>query len=296
MSDDTGLRRPPLSIVIPARGGLEEAAPVLAALTPGLDATGAEVVIVGDAGTAERVAGDRVRLIHMPVTDMLALRRRGIEEARGEIVAIGEDHAVPRPDWCAAVIRAHAEHPEAAVAGCLVNATDETLAGRANFLAFAAAWQPPMATLPSGRPPPSSALSFKRSSLESLASQPVGWLEADLIPWLFATGEMVADERIVVDHFQDHGSLWSIRNAFDSARSSYAYERSRLDPGSRRKLARWTIGNVPGRLREEARASSNGARMKASESALIALIATAAGLGGAAGVMFGPGSSADRVA
>jgi hypothetical protein len=287
-------RRPPLSVVIPVRDGLEEIVAVLDALLPAASAAGAEVLVVGDLGAPESRPG--VRLIHLPVTDMLVLRRQALREARGEVVAIGEDHAVPRPDWCEAVIRAHAEHPEAAaVVGCLVNATASTLAGRANFLAFAAPWQPPMPALPEGRPPPSSALSFKRSALAGIELEPPGWFEAGLIPTLFDAGAMVADERIVVDHFQDHGSLWSIRNAYDSARSSYGYERFRLEPGGRRALARWTLANIPGRLRAEAGAGA-GRRMTVAESVLIALIALAAGIGAAAGTMLGPGVSAERVA
>ena len=161
--------RPPLTVVIPARGGLAEAAEALEALTPGADEAGAEVVVAGDSDGAEP-ACDPVRAISSTEADILALRKLGIEAARGEVVAIGEDHAVPRSDWCEAVLRAHAEHPEAAaIVGCLVNATDATLAGRANFLAFASAWQPPMPALPPDRPPPSSTLSFKRDALESVA-------------------------------------------------------------------------------------------------------------------------------
>lgn len=276
------------------REGLAEIAPVLDALLPAAKAVGAEVVVIGEIGISATPPADLVRLIEMPVADMLVLRRRGLAEARGEVLAIGEDHAVPRRGWCEAVIRAHAEHREAAVVGCLVNATDATLAGRANFLAFAAPWQPPMPTLPSGRPPPSSTLSFKRAAIAGIGSKDPGWFEADLIPSLFADGKMVADERIVVDHFQDHGSLWSIRNAFDSARSSYGYERARLAPASRRRLAAWAIANIPRRLRREARAGTG--KMSPLESALVALIALAAGLGGAAGTLLGPGVSADRVA
>ena len=137
------------------------------------------------------------------------------------------------------MIRAHAEHPEAAaVAGCLVNATDATVVGRANFLAFAAAWQPPMPTLPGGRPPPASALSFKRDALEGIGSHEPGWLEGELIPSLFEEGLMAADDRIVVDHHQDHGGLWSLVNGFHSARCSYGRHRDGLTPAARRRLAR----------------------------------------------------------
>jgi hypothetical protein len=288
--------RPPLSVVITAREGLEEVAAALGALIPQAEAAGVEVLVVGGPAVADP-PGEPVRLVPMPTEDMLLLRRQGMLEARGEVVAVGEDHAVPREDWCEAVIRAHAEHPEAAaVVGCLVNGTDATLSGRANFLAFAASWQPPMPTLPPGRPPPSSTLSFKRAALEGLGSAPPGWLEANLMPSLFEQGQMVADDRIVVDHFQDHGSLWSILNGFHAARSSYGYEGERLPSAGRRKVARWALLNIPGRLRGEAREASRGARMTAPESALVALIAIACGLGGAVGSMWGPGGSRDRVA
>lgn len=277
------------------REGLAEIAAVLEALLPEAEAVGAEVVVVGEIG-APAPAGC-VRLLHLPLPDMLALRRHGLGEASGEVLAIGEDHAVPRPGWCRAVIRAHAEHPEAAaVVGCLVNATAATLAGRANFLAFAAPWQPPMPTLPPERPPPSSALSVKRAALADIGSRPPGWFEAELIPSLFAAGEMAADERILVDHFQDHGSLWSIRNAYDSARSSYGAARSTLDPAARRRVARWALANIPTRLRQEAHAGAQGTRMTLPESTLISLIALAAALGAATGTLRGPGISADRVA
>jgi hypothetical protein len=297
MGDEKGSTRPPLSVVIPARDGMADLAPVLEALMPGAEASGTEVVIVGEVEQAHAPAGNRVRLIHTADPDLLVLRRRGLAEAAGEVVAIGEDHAVPRPDWCEAVIRAHAENPEAAaVVGCLVNATDATLAGRANFLAFAAPWQPPMPNLPPGRPPPSSTLSLKRSVLHGIGSEVPGWFEAGLLPALFEERRMVADERIVVDHFQDHGTVWSILNSFHSARSSYGYERTRLDPGGRREVARWAVTGIPRRLRAEAREGMRRTRMSPSESGLVSLIAIAAGLGAAAGLLIGPGRSAARVA
>lgn len=268
---------------------------MLEALLPEAEACGAEILVVGGIESEERAPSECVRLVPASSAGMGELHRRGIEAAEGEVVAIGEDHAMPRAGWCEAVLRAHADSDAAAVVGCLVNATDATLAGRANFLAFAAAWQPPMPELPAGRPPPASTLSFKREALKPAASQPAGWLEADLIPTLFADGSMVADDRIVVDHHQDHGSLWSIRNAFHSARSSYGFARpSRAR--RRGELAIWVIANVPGRLRAEALDSAGGEKAGRLEWALIWLISTAAGLGAAAGILAGPGRSPERVA
>jgi hypothetical protein len=287
--------RPRLSVVIPVREGLAEAADVLETLTPLAKAAGAELVVVGG-DQVDEPPPEPVRLIPMPTPDILALRRRGMLEARGEIVAIGEDHAVPRKDWFYAVIRAHAERSEAVVVGCLVNATDATLAGRVNFLSFAAPWQPPMSTLPGDRPPPCSALSFKRSALRGIESNPPGWLEATLMSSLFADGEMAADDRIVVDHFQDHGVVWSVKNAFHGPRAAYGAERARLTPADRRRVARWAIRNIPGGRLREAREGTRGTRMTALELTLVGAMGIAAGLGGALGTMFGPGRSADRVA
>lgn len=270
---------------------------MLEVLLPEAERTGTEVLVVGNVAVGEVEPSERVRFVRTPTADMLVLHKLGCAAAGGEVVAIGEDHAVPRPGWCEAVVRAHAERPEApAVAGCLVNATDRTLAGRANFLAFAAAWQPPMAELPAGRPPPASTLSFKRAALDGIGDEPEGWLEAELVPRLFARGSMVADDRVVVDHHQDHGSLWSVRNAFHSARSSYGAQRARLDRAGRRKVARWALAHVPGRLRAEARAGAGDGGLGAAERALVATISLAAGLGAGIGALAGPGRSPDRLA
>lgn len=269
---------------------------MLAVLLPEAERTGTEVVVVGDVAPGEEAPSARVRVVRTSSPDMLLLHKLGIEAASGEVVAIGEDHAVPRPGWCEAVLRAHAERPEPAIVGCLANATDRTLAGRANFLAFAAAWQPPMPELPVHRPPPASTMSFKREALREVASRPAGWLEAELMPSLFARGSMAADDRVVVDHHQDHGSLWSVVNAFHSARSSYGAQRARLDRAERRKVARWAFHNVPPQLRGEARRGTEDDQLGGAERALVATISLAAGVGAAVGALRGPGRSPDRLA
>ncbi len=283
--------RPPLSIVVTARHGLDEVGELLEVLVPEAEGVGAEIVLVG--GPARPVP-EAVHHIPLDDANLLRLRARGVSEARGEIVAIGEDHAIPVPGWCEAVIRAHAESPDAAaIVGCLVNATPDTVAGRGNFLAFAAPWQPPMPELPSHRPPPVSTLSFKRSALGGLDGVP-GRLESKLMPELFKRGEMAADDRVVVDHYQDHGIMWSIKNGFDNSRSSYGYLGMTLGPAERRRVARWVARNIPRRTLAEARAA-NGEKHRA-DLVLVALIAAAAAAGGVIGTLNGPGRSPDRTA
>lgn len=279
----------PLSVIVAVREGLEEIEPVLRALEPQAERTGSEVIVVG---RAEGPASGPVRVLTIEDDDIFRLRLAGIQAARGDIVAIGEDHAVPRPDWCEAVIRAHAERPDVpAIAGCLVNATDDTLSGRGNFLAFAAPFQPPMAVLPELRPPPLSALSLKREAVAEL-DDTLGRFEAVLVPRLFREGRMVADDRIVVDHYQDHGVLWAIVNGFHGSRSAYGYLH-REDPRAEKlRDARWSLANWPRQIVGEARA----ARGRRREMAMVALVGTAVGLGGAVGSLTGPGRSPQRVA
>ena len=280
---------PPLTVVLPTRDGLREIEPAARGLESQARRIGAEVLVVG-AVTEPPPAW--MRAVYVEDDDIYKLRSVGLREARGEIVAVGEDHAVPREDWCEAVLRAHAEHPDSpAVAGCLVNATAATLSGRANFLAFAAPFQPPVPASPPLRPPPVSNVSLKRAALADLGSAP-GDLEAILLPRLFEEGLIAADERILVDHYQDHGLIWAIANSFHSARASYGRLRGSMRPRERLVMARWSLVHWPHRMMREARARTTDPR----ELGAVAMIAGGCTAGAVMGSLAGPGRSRARVA
>jgi hypothetical protein len=286
--------RPPLTVLVTVREGLHEIGRVLDALLGQLHAVAGEAVIVGPVGS--RAPDPAVRLVHLADDNLFRLRLAGIEAARGHVVAIGEDHAVPRPDWCDAVIRAHAERPDIqAIAGCLVNATDRTLSGRANFLAFAAPYAPPMAELPPRRPPPLSALSLKRQVLEESYGR-LGHFETVLVPRLFADGLMAADDRIVVDHHQDFGVLRASVNGFHGARAAYGYLHADLSVEERVRHARWSLMNWPRRTLAEAGEAVRQGRGGSAELAVVAVVAAAHAAGAALGSLAGPGRSPARVA
>jgi hypothetical protein len=285
--------RPPLTVIIPVREGMHEIGPVLDALLPQARLTGTEVLVVGPVSGP---ADEPLRLVREDDPNLLRMHMVGIREARGEIIAIGEDHAVPRPDWCEAVIRAHAEHPDApAVAGCLENASDHTLSGRAHFLAVAAPYSRPMPVLPALRPPPASTLSVKREVLREAGHEP-GHFESVLLPRLFAEGGIVADDRVAVDHVQDHGILGSAALGFHAARSSYGYHGAELTRAERLRQARWSIVHWPRRIFGEAFRATGDRRGTRAELAVVALLAIAHGLGAAVGSLAGPGRSPVRMA
>jgi len=286
---------PKLSVVVASREGYGPVAHVVEALLPQLDAVDGELVGVGP-GRGPEPSYARVRWIGVDDGNILALRRRGVEATRAPVVAIGEDHAVPAADWCEAVLRAHADHPEAAaVVGCLVNATSATTNGRANFYAFAAPFEPPMPSLPA-RPPPISALSFKRPVLDEIAGEGNdGMLESVLVPRLFAEGAMVADDRIVVEHFQDHGLRWSVTNAFASTRANYGYANLTTDRETKQGTIRWITRHLF--LRQWREAWSKRRLMDGiGDAPGVAAICASTTFGAVVGTLFGPGAAAARVA
>jgi hypothetical protein len=249
--------------------------------------TGSEILLVGP---IDRTVPHPAHVVFVEDDDIFRLRLAGIEAATGDVVFLGEDHALPSANWCESVIRAHAERPDVpGLLGSLVNATEQTRGGRANFLWFAAPFQPPIVV--SDRPPPASAITFKRTVLQQSHGRP-GHAETVLLPRLWAEGLVAIDDSIVLYHYQDHGIPWSIRNAFHSARSSYGYARHGHKRSDRIRHARWCLLNWPKRLSRDARRTANDPL----DLVAVRVFAAAAAIGGAVGSVAGPGSSPRRVA
>jgi len=87
---------------------------------------GAEVIVVacGPAEYADRIARGFpwVRVIRRTGRETVPdLRRHGVEEARGDIVAIIEEHCLAAPDWLARAIEAHAGGDYGVVGGPVVD-------------------------------------------------------------------------------------------------------------------------------------------------------------------------------
>jgi hypothetical protein len=64
-----------------------------------------------------------------------ALRSAGVRMARGGIVAITEDHCMPRKDWAEQIIAAHAGASHAAIGGAVEKAVPDTTLNWALYLA-----------------------------------------------------------------------------------------------------------------------------------------------------------------
>jgi hypothetical protein len=128
------------------------------------------------------------------------LRARGLALARGELVALLEDHALPDPHWAAAMAEAHRER-WAGVGGAIENGIDRALNWAVYFCDFAHYQNP----LPAGESDFASDANacYKRAALETI--EPI-WREAfqeRAVNWaLKGAGEKLAlaPEAIVYQH------------------------------------------------------------------------------------------------
>ena len=118
--------RPDISVVIASVNGLPYPLACLDALARQEGDVTAEVILADCTGPAT-VAAVRERHpdVHVLEFDEVKsvpwLRAAGIRAARGRLVAVTEDHCVPRPDWYRSIVAAHRRSGWAAVGGGVEN-------------------------------------------------------------------------------------------------------------------------------------------------------------------------------
>lgn len=70
-------------------------------------------------------------------------RAEALKRATAPLIAITEDRGIPRSDWAAAMIRLHADHPDAVIGGAVENGVDR-LVNWAIFFCDFGRYQPPL--------------------------------------------------------------------------------------------------------------------------------------------------------
>lgn len=125
MSSPSRQPQPKFSVVLASKVGAPFIDRCLESLREQTTTLDAEVVVV--AGTADHAAELEarfpwVRVVHgAGITKVPALRRLGVEEATGELVAIIEEHCSAKGDWLDQAVRAHERGDFAAVGGPVVD-------------------------------------------------------------------------------------------------------------------------------------------------------------------------------
>jgi len=120
---------PQASVVVPSYNRPAQLRRCLAALCA-QEGVSFEVVVVDD-GSAQPLSdvcaefAPRVRAIRQENSGPAVARNRGAAEARGAFLAFTDDDCLPRPDWLAALVKAHGGRDDVLVGGRVENGLPE---------------------------------------------------------------------------------------------------------------------------------------------------------------------------
>jgi len=282
----------PISVVLATKEPWPDLANCLAVLEPQVAAVGGEI-IVGDGhgealDAAKAASSDRLSWIRKPGASVFELRALAAEQARGDVIALTEDHCVAGPDWCQQILTAFRTNPHAmAVTGPVLNGSTERLIDWANFLHTFGSYFPPINRAQRDRCPPAANVAYRRSAIGTGPIAP-GWMELELSPKLFHGGVFHVEDAITVTHVQSHGVWGTLKAHFDNGRSTTGLHRQ---PLTRRQvpwnLYRGTMRSMGGdeRLTPALRASKP----------LVFLLSCCHSVGEVVGILAGPGTSPTRL-
>ena len=288
-----------LSVVVTCTQPWPEVRGCLDRIAPQARCDDIEVIVAdGSAGGLDAATTDHVRWLRLPGRGPHELRLSSLEEARGDVVAITEDHCDVALDWCAQVLEAHARHADAvAIAGPVTNGAAERFADRASFFLVHARNLPGHDGRPvDWFPPAGSNVSYKRPQIMGALLRP-GDLELVVTPQLWAEGSLVLDENVVVAHSQSLALGAHVVNHFHSGRAHAGLVAERCLPARRRALARDALAfprRLVGATLDAGRALPEHSREIRRALPAMTLLAGAATAGYLAGIA-GPGSSLRRL-
>jgi hypothetical protein len=195
---------PRLSVIVPTIKRSENWLGPVQALDRQARGAHTEIVVATAREPAPEHVGKTVRSVHVPGSNVFALRARALEIARGEFVAVLEDHIVVGDEWCHEVIagfdrNAHAD----AIIGGVTNGALRCL-DRASFLLTFAPFLAPLDHAPLHRCPVPGIIAFRAAVLPRTPPEP-GYLEFELPTQLLDAGRLVAVPSVRVEHVQPVG-------------------------------------------------------------------------------------------
>ncbi len=266
-------------------------------LRPQITAADTELIVAdgtaAETGLPPEECHNMRRLAH-PGASVFALRAAGLAAARGAIVAFTEDHCRPRQNWCQHIIASHDAHPDAdAIGGAVVNGSTARLIDCANFGLTFAPFVPPIDASLTDRAPAVANASYKRRVLPNALTAP-GWLEFTLNEHLLTRGRIAFDDRLVVEHVQEHGFLNTFAAHFHNGRTTTGLVAAPLAGRERRQRARQHLAHLPRLLRQTVdalRATGGLAGWQRACVPLLAGLIACHGMGMLVGLAAGPGKS-----
>ncbi|NIV10089.1 MAG: glycosyltransferase [Aliifodinibius sp.] len=153
MNKELNTSFPELSVVVVTLGGREYIPRCLSALQKQEHAVRQEIIVPCD----DRIFDVEALRQQFPDVNFVSVKGRltyaelraiGFQKAQGKIIALTEDHCLPRPEWCANILKHHAE-TIAAVGGSVVKNGKDTRLNWAIYLSDFGRYMPPVKEGPS---------------------------------------------------------------------------------------------------------------------------------------------------
>ncbi len=233
-------------------------------------------------------------------TSPFSLRRAAVRECDADLVVVTEDHCRPAPGWLLALDHVFEARGASLLAGPIGNGSTGSTADWANYLIGFVAYAPPLDDAPAARCPTVANLAISRAALARLVGRHGhdGLLEREVVPELWAAGDIEIVPDALVYHQQSFAPLRHVRNHFDDARVAGAHS-ARLDPSFRPSLRPSALrDSARGFLREVVREVTprvDLVPMHARAATWLRVLALAKALGLAVGARVGEGRSGDRL-
>jgi hypothetical protein len=222
-----------LSVVVGTGEGWPLVRELVAELASEAARADAEVIIVDGSGKpaprTDELPGE-VRWLTAKAPSVFALYAVGLRSARGEIVALTEDHALPRPGWFKAILRAHAAHPEAAaIGGAIENGSTGGLIEWASYFTTQGPHMAPLGDRVVRMTTNEANVSYKRMAVEGFDDNAgLGFMAILHNRRLAERGEILrVDDRITVDHFEKNGFVPTTALHFHNGKSISGFRRAR---------------------------------------------------------------------
>ena len=227
--------RPPISVTVSTVQGWPDIAREIRTVIDSVGDVDGEVVVTDGSGNPPPAAdevGPGVVWLSYPGESVFQLRDRGYKAARGEIVAITEDHVrVPRP-WARQHLDAHAAHPEAtAIGGSVENAATGNVMDWGSFLVVQVNVATPIKSGPAKRLSGAVNVSYKRHAIEEMENYGgLGAMDGLHQRHLAATGAtLINDDSIRVLHDQSLGFRGTTAIHYNAGRTMSGFKRQHMD-------------------------------------------------------------------
>lgn len=253
MSQTNSTEGPTLSVVIASKVGPPFIDDCLASLEKEAETLNAEVIVVacGSRDYAERIRQKFawVNVIHRTEREGVpSLRRCGVEQANGHIVAIIEEHCLAANDWLHKALAAHSEGDYSAVGGPVMDYGYQRLR---DWVVYFCEYSNSLPPAPTGEIQNLNGanIAYKRRTLiQHMDLLGEGYWEASLHPALSAEGgKFLSMPDMVVYHRGPFDFGYYLRQRYLFSRA-FAGARAKMLPTSRRLTYILAAPLVPGML------------------------------------------------